>query len=889
VNRENIEESNELKFYTDKEGVTTRAEVKVPIPQALIPWMIEHYGSLGKLNAAIADGTVREEVKELLNLTGFRIPTQGYNSMEAMVVQEFLPAEGGPMIVVPSEIVAKTGSDFDIDKLNVLIKNFKIEDGKLVYPSEGKSHLQNKLMDILDTFLLAPENFKQLITPNTTEILEGNVKNIRKLTGKKPLSRSNTDAMTLRHNFNVAQYFWSGKAGVGVTANSLVQHVLSQVTGLKLKAHQGTVAFKGFEGQTEFELGKSMDVKGENSILDVLSNFINAYVDIAKDPFVFDLNAGPDMTGVYFFLTRIGVPIKTQTLFMTQPIMVEFAKRMNTERSLSKTAKGEQSSRARIISDLMDKFGGKRKDQTLTDALLTKSLKGTLSESEHQQLQVSVLHEFSKYSEYADDLFELQQATSQDTKGVGRSRAHLKVINSKVAKVEGKDHFIGLDKMFSKTFLKGFKRVAEKSTNLYKEFFFTEMPALQEPLELLFNEFKDSRISDSDFTAILSKAEDQLITMILTTTKVDGSTIGERMEELMLGSNSLAIRLGKHQRSNKKNVLVNELLPVISSTRKGAELSQDNIRLFTQRIDAYTKDELADGFRELANGTKEEAKLAEDLVDFLLLQSGVGFSPITYMSIIPSEIYREKVQKYIDAYKGSGTNITAAFVDQFYRNNWKNAKIVPYIKGTKSNGQFSESRLKKVQTSSGEKLRMHVSNNSYQVDSPYLRTTKYVGVDPKTKKKIYSTVVLKKVEEMEKTTVFEAVGALGDGHLLLEYSLDLNPVSILDKNNVGVDTEAAETLKDEQALDQIGERAVRAITRRVLKGLGKSTVATKSTKSFTSKKDLAENLRAIAKRKGAKYMHLTTEKVNEDWQKFKKTGGTFAKFVEDITNRIENC
>ena len=891
--RDDIKTSNDLKFYSNDGGITTRAEVKVPIPQALIPWMIQHYGNLESLNNAIANGIVKDELKELLNLTGFRIPTQGYNSMEAMVIKEFLPAEGGPMIIVPTEIVAKTGSDFDIDKLNVLINNFKIEDGKIVYPSSAKSVLQNRLMDILDTFILAPENFQQLVTPNTTDLLTEQVDNVRELTGTKPLSSSNTDAMTLRHNFKVAQYFWSGKAGVGMTANSLVQHVLSQISGLKLKAHNGTVAFKGFENLEEFELGATTDIDGKNSILDVLSNFVNAYVDIAADPFIFDLNAGVDMSGVYFFLTRIGVPIKTQTLFMTQPILVEYAKLMSTERSLIKTVKGEQSSRDKIVRDLIKKYGGKAREiNTLSDSLLEKSLKGDMSTAERNRLQVSILQEFEKYSEYGDDLFELQQASSQDTKGVGRSRAHLKVINSKVDKVREKDNFIGFENLLSKTFLKGFQRVAQKTTGLYKEFFFTEMPELQEVLDVFFENLKDARISDSDFTAILSKAEDQLISMILTTTKVDGKTIAERTQELFLGKDSLAIRLGRRQsRGDNSNVLIDELLPVISATRSGEGMTQDNVRLFTQRIDAYTKDELADAFRELANGTKEDAKLADDILDLLLLQSGVGFSPITYLSIIPSEIYREKVNKYIDAFKGSGTDLKTIFVEQFYRNNTRNSKIVPYVKGSRTNRQtgFKEARLKTVKTKQGEKVQMVVSNGEYQSDFSIIRSTMFTGKHPVTKKPIYQSVTLKKIEETEKVSVYEAVGALGDNHLLLEYSLDPYAVSILDKNNVGVDTQAAETRRDEQALSQLGERAVRAITRRVLKGLEKGSTATGSSKSFVSKEQLAINLRALAKKKGAKYSHITQEWVNKDWQKFKKTGESFAKFVEDITNRIENC
>ncbi|NBX97397.1 hypothetical protein EBQ81_00835, partial [bacterium] len=65
--------------------------------------------------------------KRLLNIIGFRIPTQSMNSIENIVIKGFTPAANGDMIVVPSEIVGKSGSDFDIDKLNLYMSNAFID------------------------------------------------------------------------------------------------------------------------------------------------------------------------------------------------------------------------------------------------------------------------------------------------------------------------------------------------------------------------------------------------------------------------------------------------------------------------------------------------------------------------------------------------------------------------------------------------------------------------------------------------------------------------------------------------------------------------------------------------------------------------------------------
>jgi hypothetical protein len=65
--------------------------------------------------------------KELLDGIGFRIPTDHMNKIESYTIKGFTPKANGDMIVVPSEIVGKAGSDFDIDKLNLYLANFYTE------------------------------------------------------------------------------------------------------------------------------------------------------------------------------------------------------------------------------------------------------------------------------------------------------------------------------------------------------------------------------------------------------------------------------------------------------------------------------------------------------------------------------------------------------------------------------------------------------------------------------------------------------------------------------------------------------------------------------------------------------------------------------------------
>lgn len=54
---------------------------------------------------------------EILKGFGFRIPTQGYNSMAGIEIVGFLPESMGDVVVAPGSFVNQMGSDFDIDKM----------------------------------------------------------------------------------------------------------------------------------------------------------------------------------------------------------------------------------------------------------------------------------------------------------------------------------------------------------------------------------------------------------------------------------------------------------------------------------------------------------------------------------------------------------------------------------------------------------------------------------------------------------------------------------------------------------------------------------------------------------------------------------------------------
>lgn len=62
----------------------------------------------------------------LRKLIGYRVPTEDKYSMAPLYIKGFLPQQNGSAIMLPAEITTLSGSDFDVDKLYIMLPEFKI-------------------------------------------------------------------------------------------------------------------------------------------------------------------------------------------------------------------------------------------------------------------------------------------------------------------------------------------------------------------------------------------------------------------------------------------------------------------------------------------------------------------------------------------------------------------------------------------------------------------------------------------------------------------------------------------------------------------------------------------------------------------------------------------
>jgi hypothetical protein len=276
--------SNNLKFYTDKDGKR--------IAEFMVGRWFDSDMSDTELLTYLNE---TPEGQKILTGMAFRIPTQKQNSIDRFVIKQFLPKEFGDNVVVPAELVAKVGSDFDIDKLSMYFKNVFInskgniklielkgtkeetfnfyseefdklnkdeqdyilrqlnkiqldeeinldKEEKFIEKQEKlnltkedwlnsiyKKALQNAYIESSENLISHPMNFRALIQPNSAKQLEDLSKKIVKETVGSTFDYNSVGNM-LKRNFmsRLRHAFVTGKYAIGIAAVNQTNQSLNQ-------------------------------------------------------------------------------------------------------------------------------------------------------------------------------------------------------------------------------------------------------------------------------------------------------------------------------------------------------------------------------------------------------------------------------------------------------------------------------------------------------------------------------------------------------------------------------------------------------------------------------------------------------------------------------------
>lgn len=286
------------------------------------------------LNQLLKDPAFVQKHRESLMVYSHRIPTQGFNSMEMMIVKEFLPTWDGPHIITHPQITTKSGTDFDYDKLPTLFPSIH-KSGR--YKQENN---KNKLIRSAEAILLDPVNFHRLVTPNSTELLRPE---FERITEAIENPQENPSLFGVVQPTSHYKKWLATKIkdllGIGAVNNTFLSLLQNADAKMEESFRTHDVEFPSKSPLLSSEEKEHVDLSDPFIIgttvqkLDYINEFINITVDAPSDDIAGYANILRDNTG--FFIVQIlqGVPVNRILNLMHQPVVYKYHSIVNEHTS----------------------------------------------------------------------------------------------------------------------------------------------------------------------------------------------------------------------------------------------------------------------------------------------------------------------------------------------------------------------------------------------------------------------------------------------------------------------------------------------------------------------------------------------------------------------------
>ena len=633
---------------------------------------------------------------EVLEVITYRIPNQGMSSNDALEIVGILPLGMGDSIIAYDGIPAKTGSDFDVDKMFMMTYNFKVEEGKVVRDDGepgSKKFLQNKLVDLYNKILTDPKTYDAMMRSIDGEFLKEDIAGTKKNPEKGlfPAPKmSNMELFSPIKQMRTKFEYLSGKTGVGKTAVHLVDHVANQSLDILMKGYIGVGQKVEIDGKHYTQFDKNTD--SEQSIAETLSAFLNAYVDIAKDPYISRGNHNDYTANTTFMMIRAGADLKWINRFIGQPILKRLVKR--AEEISSITHAGDTA--------VTDEIALNRAYQELKKDVFAK----TSFEQEHERVESLKIDDLEKRiklegvdlkkegldvnddgSDIDYDVLEsfmfLLNSTKSFTKSVGASRADTKggrgsfvdrqIAANKIREVVKDDVMVNFLARFQGTALGAYQENSVTWTGEVlksSDLFLAGNKNFGEMLDVFSSKLKgDPFLLSSTFG---KKVEKEAMAYISSGAEFFNISEEEKKDLMTnLGSRVLDKKVAS------KNYLIKEL--IIQSEGKKRFLSIDS-----NNKPAYYNNKMYNSWLDLYYSDRDsDRKLALDLAKYVFVTTGFSSKKGSFLANLPHEILRDngfashmgiKNNNNIEAIKEDDL-----FMDQFVRHNAEDTSIVRRI------------------------------------------------------------------------------------------------------------------------------------------------------------------------------------------------------------------
>lgn len=572
-----------------------------------------------------------------------------------------------------------------------------------------KKALENRYVETLMQIIELPENFKQLVTPNSAKILSDRAERIRDLKGEEKESKSNGNFLNPVFTNRTRYSFQIGKDAIGIAAIGITNHALNQLWNVYLKSNNverqeklnrftvlfptNSITITKEDGTVEkvSSLSFILDDEG-NWISDNLSAFANAYVDVAKDPFIFSLNGNMTTAGPYATANKLGIGINKLTLLFTQPIVEDYIKL--EERRKGMLGKAIGMTRSDVDSIIEAKYGIDRTEQeeAITEGELENMIKTKYNDltEDQKKLQVSLLDSYKLINDINNDIRDFVGSYNYDTSNIGNvSAVDLKKhaqqqTKMKVAKGESFVQGSVPEKSFFREIDKSYSEYVQAISSL----FFTKSVAGQQTLNPIFLRLYDIFDSNEREKAINNVKKGYInylflktpVTLVINDKEVN-LTIGNYYNKLLIEKGNTAEVLRKIQKDVKngkikKSVILDKLFAMVATE----ERKTNNLKMHDRIKEAEYSDMITNSLEALKDNSLTK-RLGNLLNLTSLVQSGLGMSKISYSQYLSNKNFISIIAKQI---KNNILIDQKDFLSLFYANSWQNETLTPKVKNYKN-------------------------------------------------------------------------------------------------------------------------------------------------------------------------------------------------------------
>ena len=571
-------------------------------------------------------------------------------------------------------------------------------------PTSGRMYRDNKIIDMTYAVLTNQMTADKILNPGGFDALKkmGYMVAAYKNPANKGISWNALQGMSIDELKKLSytdkdltfadtqvQFYKQNSAAallIGVFAVNKVAHAILESNDIFLDVSEicgnddFTIAGTTFGGRMQID--QKYDREG-TLIGKTLGSLVSASADAVKDPILNLMNINMITAGMLNTMLRLGMTFNDAALFLSQDVIERLLNQFNRE-NLSNYVSLDS-----LINKWLDEYRRKYNiddsSNINTEPLSTEELVNGLTSEEHDATDYKVLLAFQKMRSLTDAMRKPTYATrfNSISSAVGPLIVDNLIIEHKMsqfidANTDNGTHFYTADDVpvdiddifFDHPVLKQFARTVDIAKSL-----FSDMPAgstgFRNLLAQLPKDIADKMYGDK-------KLLDQFSNFYQSYLLVQSGVINPKN----LKDYATAFPKWFIEQNFKAKYPDNEFIQAIRMN-VAKSTGHPYLSINITGMDEQRKEELRSAWIDLH---KVDPKLSKMLFDYSFFRAGIGFSPKTFMALVPTYV-KERLKNentgasYVDTYRHFPTVVPKLVINQFIRNNMNNNKLVPWKGG----------------------------------------------------------------------------------------------------------------------------------------------------------------------------------------------------------------